>query len=72
MFNKSKNHDPLLVKVHDGRYECFGVPTARSTYLFTMFQAQGISDTVPDGYYHFNVKREGFKLVATLLPAPPK
>ena len=63
-----KNTDPLVVVVKDGRWNAFGTPGTRSEWLFATLQAQGgIADSVGDGTYHYNIKRKGFRLVATLI-----
>lgn len=66
---KKKNQDPILVIVRDGRYECYGPVTDRSEYLYRVLTSRGgVNESVPDGRYHFNVVRRGFKFVFTLLP----
>lgn len=65
-----KNRAPMLVVVRDGQYNCFGLPTARNVFLMETLKRQGgIADSVPDGRYHYNVRRRGFKYIATLNPA---
>jgi len=60
---------PILVEVKEGRYECSGPPTLRSKMLFEILQGQGgVSDTVPDGLYTFNVLPLDGVPIATLAP----
>lgn len=62
---------PILVVVADGRYECFslsGEPSERDRALFeTLQNAGGVSDTVEDGSYYFNVEVLGDNTYAMTL-----
>ena len=63
------NHEPIEVVVTEDRYECYGPPTNRSIMLTAVLKKMGgVSDTVPPGTYQFNVRRNGFKIVASLDP----
>ena len=68
MFFK-RNHDPILVEVRDGQYNCYGDLTTRSAWLAALLKRQGgVNETVEEGYYHYNAIRRGFKLIITLSP----
>lgn len=63
------DHDPITVVVKDGRWNAFGPLTHRSQFLHaTLNEMGGVSDSVPDGTYHFNVKRVGMTFIASLTP----
>lgn len=70
---KRKNNNPvkyIVVIVKDGRYNMFGPPTLRSAFLAKHIETTGgISDTVPDGTYHYYFSRRGFKIYSNLVPA---
>lgn len=62
-----KNHDPLVVVVKGDRWDAFGSPTPRSQWLYAILEKQGgIAESVEDGTYHYNVRRRGFRLEASL------
>ncbi len=64
---------PILVVVAGGRYECYAEGTPRDLELIRILQEDlgGVSDTVPDGSYHFNVEIiEGTQAYASLDPVP--
>jgi hypothetical protein len=67
MFFK-KDRCPVVVEVRDGRWECYGHDTMRARWLYKIIKTQGISDQTPEGLYHFNAIRKGFKLELTLEP----
>ena len=68
MFNR--NQPPLTVLVTEGRWDAVDAPTTRNIWLVQVLKAQGgINETVPPGTYHYNVKRKGLKLIASLYPA---
>jgi hypothetical protein len=65
-----KDRSPITIYVTGNEWKALGDDTPRSKWLYSMLVKQGgISETVPTGIYHYNVKRVGFKLVASLLPA---
>lgn len=65
----NRDRDPILVEVSDGRYNCYGVPTARSVWLTALLKSQGgINESVEDGYYHYNAKLQGLNWVVSLTP----
>jgi hypothetical protein len=67
MFRKKKDLTPLTIIVGNGRWDAIGNLTPRNQWLYSVLQNQGgINESVEDGLYHFNVKREGFKLKLTL------
>lgn len=67
MFGK-KDLSPITIVVKGPRWEAFGSSTPRSQWLYAMVQKMGgISESVPDGTYHFNVKRKGLRLEASLV-----
>lgn len=62
---------PLLVIVHNGRYDIVGAPTFRNIWLANFLKKLGgVSDTVAEGYYDFDVKVQliPFRYIATLEP----
>ncbi len=61
------NRTPLIVVVGNGRYDCYGPVTARSKFLSEQLEKlDGVSDTVVDGTYLFNMQRRGLKFYYTL------
>lgn len=57
-----KNRAPIIVEVKDGQWNAYGDTklnsAARNTLLFQLLEAQGgVSDTVPEGLYHFDMVR---------------
>lgn len=60
---------PITVVVKNGRWDAFGPTTPRSQYLIAILNQQGgVSDSVAEGTYHYNVKTIGLTLVASLTP----
>ena len=51
---------PIVVEVANGRYDCFAYntpPTQRDKNLFAFLDGMGgVSDSVTDGRYHFNIE----------------
>jgi hypothetical protein len=67
MFNL--NRDPLFVHVTPDRWDSYGTPTYRSKFLFQLLKKTGgINESVPPGWYDFNAKFRGFKLIMSLEP----
>ena len=63
------NREPLLVEVHDGRWDMYGNFSRRHDKLAKILTAMGgVNETVPPGYYHFNVTGFWPFLTASLLP----
>lgn len=63
------NRDPLYVHVMPDRWDSYGTPTYRSQFLFQFLKLiGGINESVLPGWYDFNVKLSGFKIIATLEP----
>jgi hypothetical protein len=65
---------PLVVLVHDGRYDCFSLnprPTIRDKWLMALIDVMnGISEDVADGRYYFNAEeQEGTDVKVKLFPA---
>ena len=66
---KTKNTDPIVIVVKDGRWDAFAkVPaTKRDHWLLSLInQMGGINENVAEGRYNFNAKRIGFKIHADL------
>lgn len=58
---------PLTIIVHNGRYDVYGPETERSKSLKDILDhIGGISDTVADGTYEFNVEMVDELPIATL------
>lgn len=70
MFKKF-NRKPLIIEVFPDRYEAYGDTSSLwTTFLYrTLQKTGGINRNVPVGWYHFNVKLRGLKIVASLTPA---
>lgn len=68
MFNR--NQPPILIVVADGRWDSFGALTPRSLELTQILTNMGgVSDSVPEGTYHFNAKKLiGSRYRVTLKP----
>jgi hypothetical protein len=63
----TKDESPIQVVVKDGRFDCYGPETDRSRYLAAFLTDYGVSDTVEDGIYHFNlIKSRSGSLYMTL------
>lgn len=63
---------PITVLVSNGQYNVFDEPTPRNLELFKILREMGgISDTVKNGTYHFNVVKDETtgQHIATLNPA---
>ena len=55
MFNR--NQYPILIVVANGRWDAYGPITLRTQELTRILtEIGGVSDSVPEGNYHFNVK----------------
>lgn len=68
MFNR--NQPPLTVIVTSERWDAVDAPTPRNIWLTQVLQQMGgVNESVAPGTYHFNVKRKGLKMVASLDPA---
>lgn len=69
-----KNRAPIIVEVKDGQWNAYGDTklnsAARNTFLFQLLEAQGgVSDTVPEGLYHFDlILTNGTKMEMSLTP----
>ena len=60
---------PILVVVDRDRYQCYGAETPRSHELTKILKdLGGVSDTVSDGRYNFNVTLIEETVYATLFP----
>lgn len=64
---------PLIVEVANGRWSAYGFNSASkhwNKYLFELLQSRGgVSDSVAEGAYTFNIERTGMlKFEAKLLP----
>ena len=47
----------IVVIVGNGRWDAFGEPSPASQFLFELLnQMGGVSDSVPDGTYHFSAE----------------
>ena len=70
MFNK-KNRTPLLVEVTNSEWHSFGDPNSfHHKFLHTYLTRKGgVNASVQPGYYNFDIKRVGFELEISLLPA---
>lgn len=67
MFNRNQN--PILIVVANGRWDAFGDVTPRNQELTKILtEMGGVSDSVPEGKYHFNVKKIGPRHLASLKP----
>ena len=54
----NRNQPPILIVVADGRWDSFGTLTPRSLELAQILtNLGGVSDSVPEGTYHFNAKK---------------
>lgn len=63
-----KDLSPITIVVNGPRWEAFGSSTYRSKWLYAMFEKMGgISEEVPDGTYHFNIKRKALRFEASLV-----
>jgi hypothetical protein len=70
-----RSRPPLVVEVKHGRWDAYGHTSHvwHSRFLYEVLSnVGGVSDSVPDGTYHFNIKRRWFGLQheTTLLPVP--
>jgi hypothetical protein len=70
MFKIDRN--PIVVEVIKDRWNAFSLnptPTPRDFRLIAILHGMGgVSDTVPYGTYHFNMKRRFFTYTLTLTP----
>lgn len=72
MFKIKMNHDPIVVVVVNGQWGCYGEPTKRSNMLMKHLKKQGgVAPSVPEGRYHYNITRQGFRFIAELTPLSP-
>lgn len=70
MFGRKKPATVLVV-VGNGRFEVFGRPGKFwDAVLASMVLREGINKDVEDGYYHFSIKRVGWKFRQSLDPVP--
>ena len=62
-----KKSQPVHVVVTPGRWYAYGPPHALRTLseYFALLSNGGISDSVKPGYYLYDVKRRGLKLIAS-------
>lgn len=67
MFRKF-DKTPLLVGVTTDRWDAFGSPNnlRHSWLLAVLKKIGGIDESVPPGWYDFNLTRKGLKYMATL------
>lgn len=66
---------PIIIYVYDDKWEAGSIrnpPTKRDLALFEVIKDMGgISNTVRQGTYHFNLERKRLRLRLTLLPVEP-
>lgn len=71
MFDSEGSGPPVTILVTEGRWDAVDEPTERNAWLVRVLKEMGgISDSVPQGTYHFNVERNENQMIATLEPAP--